>query len=88
MRLYLSKKMGPFRLGGGIKLTWWNAFFIAMAALCYYMVYLCVLLIELMLLVYFYMFKWMFLGLRWCFRKIKALIINLFTSIKRKPAGH
>lgn len=87
MRLYLSRKMGPFRLGGSMKLTWWNALFIAMAAMCYYMVYLVVLLIELVIMFYYYMFKWMFKGFRWCFCKVKALIHKFIVYIKSKTAG-
>lgn len=87
MRLYLSRKMGPFRLGGSIKLTWWNALFIAMAAMCYYLVYLIILLIELMIMVYYYMFKWIFKGCRWCFRKIKSLCSKFISYIKSKSAG-
>ena len=74
--------MGPFRLRGGIKLTWWNAFIIGMAAMCYYIVWLCILFIELMIMVYYYMFKWMFLGIRWCYRELKSLIT------KSETAGH
>lgn len=87
MRLYLSRKMGPFRLGGSVKLTWWNAFFIAMAAMCYYMIYLAVLLIELMIMFYYYMFKWIFKACRWIFRKIKLLCSKLLTYLKNKTAG-
>lgn len=87
MRLSISQKLGPFRLGGSMKLTWWNAIFIAMAAMCYYMIYIVILLFELLIMFYYYMFKWLFKGCRWCFRKIKALIQKFITFIKSKTAG-
>lgn len=87
MRLYLSKKMGPFRLGGSFKLTWWNAIFVAMAAMCYYMVLLSVYLIELIVMVYYYLFKWTINGVRWCWRKIRSGKNDENSQIESKTAG-
>lgn len=87
MRLYLSRKMGPFRLGGSIKLTWWNAFFIAIAAMVYYAVYLVILFFELFVMFGYYMIKWTFLGFRAVFRAIKIGIVRLISFIKSKTAG-
>ena len=84
MRFYLSRKIGPWRIGGSMKLTWWNFIFVGIVALFWFAGWLTVFAIELVILCYYYLFKGIFVVCRFCWRKSKQLFHNIKQS---KTAG-
>lgn len=87
MRFYLSRKIGPWRIGSSFKFTWWNFLFLFMAAMVWVSVWLAILLLEAIVLLYYYIFKGLFIAVRFLWRKTVNLFQFIVNEIKAKTAG-
>lgn len=91
MRLYISKAVGSWRIGAGIKLNAWNFIFVAFGAMIYAAIYFTALLIDLIIICYYYLFKGFiflckkfFIFCRFAFRKAVDLVDWVIDKILEK----